>query len=163
MQALLDVKDLTTSFFTERGELRVVDRGELSIAPGRLMGLVGESGSGKTVTALSIMRLLPERARIVGGQIMFDGRDLCELSEEEMRAIRGAKIAMIFQEPMTSLNPVFTIGSQIMRGRTAASEDLACRGAQPRDRDAPGGENRRPASGVSTTIPISSRAGCASG
>ena len=114
MQALLDVKDLTTSFFTERGELRVVDRVSFSIAPGRLMGLVGESGSGKTVTALSIMRLLPERARIVGGQIMFDGRNLCELSEEGMRAIRGAKIAMIFQEPMTSLNPVFTIGSQIM-------------------------------------------------
>jgi len=113
MQPLLDVKGLSTSFFTEQGELRVVDEVSLAVAPGRLMGLVGESGSGKTVTALSIMRLLPERARVVGGQILFDGRDLRQLSEEQMRGVRGAKIAMIFQEPMTSLNPVFTIGSQI--------------------------------------------------
>jgi peptide/nickel transport system ATP-binding protein len=113
MQPLLEVKDLSTSFFTEQGELRVVDRVSLSIAPGRLMGLVGESGSGKTVSALSIMRLLPERARVVSGQILFEGRDLCRISEEEMRHVRGARIAMIFQEPMTSLNPVFTIGSQI--------------------------------------------------
>jgi peptide/nickel transport system ATP-binding protein len=113
MQPLLEVKDLSTSFFTEQGEVRVVDHVSLSIAPGRLMGLVGESGSGKTISALSIMRLLPERARAVGGQILFEGRDLCRLSEEEMRHVRGARIAMIFQEPMTSLNPVFTIGSQI--------------------------------------------------
>ncbi len=77
------------------------------------MGLVGESGSGKTVTALSIMRLLPESARMVGGAIMFEGQDLRKLAEPRMRQVRGAKIAMIFQEPMTSLNPVFTIGSQI--------------------------------------------------
>ena len=113
MQPLLEVKDLSTSFFTEQGELRVVDHVSLSVAPGRLMGLVGESGSGKTVTALSIMRLLPERARIVAGEIRFEGRDLRTLREDEMRSMRGAKIAMIFQEPMTSLNPVFTIGSQI--------------------------------------------------
>ena len=113
MQPLLEVKDLCTSFFTEQGELRVVDEVSLAVTPGRLMGLVGESGSGKTVTALSIMRLLPERARVVGGQILFEGRDLRQLSEEQMRQVRGAKIAMIFQEPMTSLNPVFTIGSQI--------------------------------------------------
>src|SRR5438445_10137192 len=113
MQPLLEVKDLCSSFFTEQGELRVVDRVGLAVAPGRLMGLVGESGSGKTITALSIMRLLPERARVVGGEIRFEGRDLRQLSEEQMRQIRGAKIAMIFQEPMTSLNPVFTIGSQI--------------------------------------------------
>jgi peptide/nickel transport system ATP-binding protein len=113
MQPLLDVRGLSTSFFTEQGELRVVDEVSLAVAPGRLMGLVGESGSGKTVTALSIMRLLPERARVTGGQILFDGRDLRQLSEEQMRQVRGAKIAMIFQEPMTSLNPVFTIGSQI--------------------------------------------------
>src|ERR1700687_3669651 len=77
------------------------------------MGLVGESGSGKPASVLSIMRLLPERARVTGGAIVFEGRDLLSLSEPEMRAVRGAKIAMIFQEPMTSLNPVFTIGSQI--------------------------------------------------
>ncbi|HKD68468.1 MAG TPA: ABC transporter ATP-binding protein [Candidatus Binataceae bacterium] len=113
MQPLLEVKNLATSFFTEAGELRVVDHVSFSIAPGRLLGLVGESGSGKTITSLSIMRLLPDRARVVSGQIMFEGRDLCQLSEENMRHMRGAKIAMIFQEPMTSLNPVFTIGSQI--------------------------------------------------
>src|SRR3977135_2262159 len=77
------------------------------------MGLVGESGSGKTASVLSIMRLLPERARVTGGAVLFEGRDLLKLSEPEMRHIRGAQIAMIFQEPMTSLNPVFTIGSQI--------------------------------------------------
>jgi oligopeptide/dipeptide ABC transporter ATP-binding protein len=77
------------------------------------MGLVGESGSGKTASVLSVMRLLPERARVMGGAVLFEGRDLIKLSEPEMRAVRGAKIAMIFQEPMTSLNPVFTIGSQI--------------------------------------------------
>jgi peptide/nickel transport system ATP-binding protein len=84
-----------------------------TVAAGRLTGLVGESGSGKTVSVLSIMRLLPENARIVSGSVGFEGRDLLTLSEAEMRAIRGARIAMIFQEPMTSLNPVFTVGSQI--------------------------------------------------
>ncbi|MGH7933263.1 MAG: ABC transporter ATP-binding protein [Candidatus Binataceae bacterium] len=113
MQPLLEVKDLRTSFFTPRGEIRAVDGVSFSVAPGRLMGLVGESGSGKTVSVLSIMRLLPESARIVGGSITFDGADLIKLSEAEMRRMRGAKIAMIFQEPMTSLNPVFTIGSQV--------------------------------------------------
>ncbi|MFZ0887615.1 MAG: ABC transporter ATP-binding protein [Candidatus Binataceae bacterium] len=107
------MKDLRTSFLIEEGEVRAVDGVSFSIAPGELMGLVGESGSGKTVSVLSIMRLLPEGARIAGGSVLFEGRDLLGLSEPEMRRIRGAKIAMIFQEPMTSLNPVFTIGSQI--------------------------------------------------
>jgi peptide/nickel transport system ATP-binding protein len=110
---LLEVKDLRTSFFTPNGEVRAVDGVSFSVAPGRLTGLVGESGSGKTISVLSIMRLLPEGARIIGGSIIFDGTDLLKLSEPEMRSIRGARIAMIFQEPMTSLNPVFTIGSQI--------------------------------------------------
>jgi peptide/nickel transport system ATP-binding protein len=113
VQPLLEVKDLRTSFFTPRGEVRAVDGVSFSVTAGRLMGLVGESGSGKTVSVLSIMRLLPESARIVGGSISFEGTDLTRLSEPEMRRIRGAKIAMIFQEPMTSLNPVFTIGNQI--------------------------------------------------
>src|SRR5207245_7359718 len=82
-------------------------------SPGELMGAVGESGSGKTASVLSIMRLLPESARIGGGSIIFEGSDLLKLSEAEMRGVRGARIAMIFQEPMTSLNPAFTIGSQI--------------------------------------------------
>ena len=113
MQPLLEVKSLRTSFFTEAGEVRAVDGVSFSLAPGKLMGLVGESGSGKTASVLSIMRLLPESARIVGGEILFNGNDLLKLSEPEMRHIRGAQIAMIFQEPMTSLNPVFMIGSQI--------------------------------------------------
>ena len=113
MQPLLEVKDLRTSFFSPQGEVRAVDGVSFSAFPGKLMGLVGESGSGKTVSVLSIMRLLPESARIAGGSIIFEGGDLLKLSEAEMRGVRGARIAMIFQEPMTSLNPVFTIGSQI--------------------------------------------------
>ena len=113
MQPLLEVKDLRTSFFTDAGEVRAVDGVSFAVEPGKLMGLVGESGSGKTASVLSMMRLLPERARVTGGAVLFEGRDLLKLSEPEMRAVRGAKIAMIFQEPMTSLNPVFTIGSQI--------------------------------------------------
>ena len=113
MQPLLEVKDLRTSFFTDAGEVRAVDGVSFTVEPGKLMGLVGESGSGKTASVLSVMRLLPERARVMGGAVLFEGRDLLKLSEPEMRAVRGAKIAMIFQEPMTSLNPVFTIGSQI--------------------------------------------------
>jgi peptide/nickel transport system ATP-binding protein len=113
VQPLLEVKDLRTSFFTDAGEVRAVDGISFAVEPGKLMGLVGESGSGKTACVLSIMRLLPERAAVVGGAVLFEGRDLLKLSEPEMRAVRGAKIAMIFQEPMTSLNPVFTIGNQI--------------------------------------------------
>jgi oligopeptide/dipeptide ABC transporter ATP-binding protein len=113
VEPLLEVKNLCVSFVTSRDEVRVLDNISFSVAPGRLMGLVGESGSGKTISMLSVMRLLPENARIIGGSIRFDGGDLVRLSEAEMRRIRGARIAMIFQEPMTSLNPVFTIGSQI--------------------------------------------------
>jgi peptide/nickel transport system ATP-binding protein/oligopeptide transport system ATP-binding protein len=110
---LLEVKSLCTSFLTDAGEVRAVDHVSFSVEAGKLMGLVGESGSGKTATVLSIMRLLPEAARITDGEILFEGKDLLTLPEPEMRAIRGARIAMIFQEPMTSLNPVFTIGSQV--------------------------------------------------
>jgi oligopeptide/dipeptide ABC transporter ATP-binding protein len=110
---LLQVKSLRTSFFTEAGEVRAVDGVSFSVEPGKLMGIVGESGSGKTASVLSIMRLLPESAKIVSGEIIFEDQDLLKLSEPEMRHVRGARIAMIFQEPMTSLNPVFTIGSQI--------------------------------------------------
>ncbi len=129
MQPLLEVKDLRTSFFTDAGEVRAVDGVSFAVEAGKLMGLVGESGSGKTASVLSVMRLLPESARVMGGAVLFEGRDLLKLSEPEMRAVRGAKIAMIFQEPMTSLNPVFTIGSQIgeavrMHQHTARRETL---------------------------------------
>jgi peptide/nickel transport system ATP-binding protein len=113
VKSLLEVKSLRTSFFTDAGEVRAVDGVSFSVAPGKLLGIVGESGSGKTASVLSIMRLLPESARIVGGEVIFEDQDLLKLSEPEMRHVRGARIAMIFQEPMTSLNPVFTIGSQI--------------------------------------------------
>jgi peptide/nickel transport system ATP-binding protein len=111
--ALLDVRDLHTSFFTPQGEARAVDGISFSIDAGQTLGLVGESGCGKTMTALSILRLTPPSGRIVGGEIVFDGRNLLTLSETEMRRVRGNAIAMIFQEPMSSLNPVFTVGNQI--------------------------------------------------
>jgi peptide/nickel transport system ATP-binding protein len=112
--ALLEVFDLRTHFFSEDGITRAVDGVSFSIAPGETLGIVGESGCGKSVTALSIMRLLPRRSgRVVGGAIRFEGRDLLGLTDAEMRQIRGNQIAMIFQEPMTSLNPVHTIGEQI--------------------------------------------------
>jgi oligopeptide/dipeptide ABC transporter ATP-binding protein len=111
--ALLEVRELRTSFFTPWGEARAVDGVSFSVDPGRTLGLVGESGCGKTMTALSILRLTPPAGRIVGGEILFEGRNLLGLSEREMRALRGNAIAMIFQEPMSSLNPVFTVGNQI--------------------------------------------------
>ncbi len=111
---LLAVEDLRTHFFTSEGTVRALDGVSFAIAPGETLGIVGESGCGKSVTALSVLRLLPRKgARVVGGRVLFEGRDLLALSEAEMRKIRGNRIAMIFQEPMTSLNPVYTIGAQI--------------------------------------------------
>ncbi|MET0924319.1 MAG: ABC transporter ATP-binding protein, partial [Xanthobacteraceae bacterium] len=114
MAPLLRVKDLRTSFFTSDGEVRAVDGVTFDIEDGQTVGLVGESGCGKSVTALSIIRLLSAgTGRIVGGEILYRGKDLASLPGEEMRRIRGNEISMIFQEPMTSLNPVMTIGNQI--------------------------------------------------
>ena len=110
---LLEIKDLATHFFTRSGVLKAVDSVSLKLKTGRVLGLVGESGCGKTITALSILNLVPYPGRIVSGSIFFEGRDLLTLSPEEMRRVRGAKISMIFQEPMTALNPVFTVGDQI--------------------------------------------------
>jgi oligopeptide/dipeptide ABC transporter ATP-binding protein len=111
---LLDVKDLMTHFFTEDGVVQAVDGVSFQIEPGQKMGLVGESGCGKSVTALSVMRLIPDPpGKIVGGQVLFDGEDLVQVPKDRMRAYRGASISMIFQDPMTSLNPVFTVGYQI--------------------------------------------------
>src|SRR5687767_5850712 len=104
---LLEVKDLKTHFFTEDGVTRAVDGLSFAVHPGETLGIVGESGCGKSVSALSILRLLPPRlGRTVAGSVTFEGAELLALSESEMRAIRGNRIAMIFQEPMTSLNPV---------------------------------------------------------
>jgi oligopeptide transport system ATP-binding protein len=111
---LLEVKNLTTRFRTERGELTAVDDVSFSVQPGQTLAIVGESGSGKSVTALSLMRLIPDPpGRITGGQILFEGQDLVKLTDPQMQAIRGDRIAMIFQEPMSSLNPALTVGMQI--------------------------------------------------
>jgi oligopeptide/dipeptide ABC transporter ATP-binding protein len=110
---LLDIAGLSTQFTTRSGVVRAVDDLSLTLGTGRVLGLVGESGCGKTITALSILNLVPPPGRIVAGTIQFEGRDLLSLPESEMRSIRGARISMIFQEPMTALNPVFTVGNQI--------------------------------------------------
>ncbi len=114
MSQILSVQDLRTYFFTQDGVTRAVDGLSFTVAAGETLGLVGESGCGKSVTALSIMRLLPAGlGRSVGGSVQFGGRDLLALDEAAMRQIRGDRIAMVFQEPMTSLNPVLTVGDQI--------------------------------------------------
>jgi oligopeptide/dipeptide ABC transporter ATP-binding protein len=112
-ESLLSVEHLTTVFDTPAGPLPAVDDVSFEIRAGETLGLVGESGSGKSVTAFSIMRLVQPPGRIRGGRVRFKGRDLLELPERDMRKVRGAEIALIFQEPMTALNPVFTIGDQI--------------------------------------------------
>lgn len=112
---LLSVKDLCVEFHTEQGAINVLDNVSFDLHPGETLGLVGESGCGKSVTSLAIMRLLPQPAgSIVSGQIEFKGNDLAKLPAKQMRSIRGNRIAMIFQEPMTALNPVKTVGSQLL-------------------------------------------------
>ena len=114
---LLQVKNLTTHFFTPDGVVRAVDGISYELEEGETMGLVGESGSGKSVSALSLMRLVPDPpGRIVAGEVIFEGKDLLKLGDEEMRRIRGREISMVFQEPSTFLNPVLTIGRQITEG-----------------------------------------------
>jgi peptide/nickel transport system ATP-binding protein len=110
---MIEVKNLKTEFRTDDGQFFAVDDVSFSVAKGKTLGLVGESGCGKSVTSLSLMRLIQSPGAIVAGEILFEGRDILQLSEAEMRAIRGNDMAMIFQEPMTSLNPVFTCGNQI--------------------------------------------------
>ena len=119
MTDLLTIEGLRTTFRTPNGEIAAVDGVDLAVARGRTLGIVGESGCGKSILSLSIMRLVPPPGRIAAGRINFDGRDLATLSPAEMRDIRGNRIAMIFQEPMTSLNPVFTVGDQIMEAMRA--------------------------------------------
>jgi oligopeptide transport system ATP-binding protein len=114
MEPLLEVKNLKTQFFTQDGVVRAVDDVSFHINPGETLGIVGESGCGKSITAMSLMRLIPNPpGKIVGGEVIFQGEDILKMSDEEVRTIRGNKIAMIFQDPMTSLNPVLTINRQI--------------------------------------------------
>src|SRR5258708_25252474 len=117
MTALLEVRDLKTYFATDGGEFRAVDGVSFKLEAGRTLGIVGESGCGKSVTSLSIMGLVPQPpGRIAGGEILFEGVDLLKLPAAGMRELRGNKLSMIFQEPMTSLNPAFTVGDQIVEG-----------------------------------------------
>ena len=110
---LLSVQDLHTSFFTDAGEVQAVNGVSFNLDEGEILGIVGESGSGKSVTAYSIMRILADAGKIVGGKILYKGQDLAQFSEKEMQNFRGKCCSIIFQDPMTSLNPVFTIGSQL--------------------------------------------------
>ena len=130
MEKILEVKNLQTSFFTDRGEVKAVDHVNFDLYKGKTVGIVGESGCGKSVTSLSIMRLIPNPpGKIVGGEILYKGQDLLKLSLEQMRKIRGNEISMIFQEPMTSLNPVFTIGNQLIEA-ILLHQDLSKSGAR---------------------------------
>jgi oligopeptide transport system ATP-binding protein len=110
---LLQVKNLTTSFVTDSGEVHAVNGVSFNLDRGRVLGIVGESGSGKSVTAYSIMRILSDNGRVESGQVLFEGKDILQTPESEMRQFRGERISIIFQDPMTSLNPVFTVGSQL--------------------------------------------------
>ena len=121
---ILSVRNLTTSFRADGGWRQVVRDLSFDVAPRETVAIVGESGSGKSVTALSIMRLVPPATGRIEGRISLAGRDLLELPEAAMRAVRGADVSMIFQEPMTSLNPIMTVGRQIGRSRCAATSEI---------------------------------------
>src|SRR5690625_460286 len=112
-ESILKVKDLKTSFFDEGNEIKAVDGVTFDVPQGKTLGIVGESGSGKSISALSILQLIDEPGKIIGGEVIFKGKNLLENSDKEMRKIRGNQISMIFQEPMTSLNPTQTVGQQI--------------------------------------------------
>ncbi len=118
-QRLLEVKDLHTQFFTSRGVVKAVDGVSFHLDAGETLGVVGESGCGKTMTALSMLRLIPDPGRIVSGQILFRGKDVVKMTDEEVRDFRGNDVAMIFQDPMTSMNPVTKVGVQIEEAMTA--------------------------------------------
>ena len=131
MSAVLDVRNLKTYFFTDNGVVKAVDDVSFSVPKGKTLGLVGESGCGKSVTAMSITRLVSPPGRIVGGQVLLNGRDLVPLTDVQMRQVRGAQISMIFQEPMTALNPVFEVGFQIAEA-VVAHENIGKREAWDR-------------------------------
>ncbi|HZM21249.1 MAG TPA: ABC transporter ATP-binding protein, partial [Anaerolineales bacterium] len=113
IQPLLEVRNLKTYFYTEDGVVKAVDGVDIEVYPGEVLGIVGESGCGKSVTSLSVMRLIGQPGKIIEGEILYEGRDLLKLSDNEMMKMRGNRISMIFQQPQTSLNPVFRVGEQI--------------------------------------------------
>jgi peptide/nickel transport system ATP-binding protein/oligopeptide transport system ATP-binding protein len=130
--SLLSIQGLRTVFDTPQGRIAAVDGVDVAVDRGRTLGIVGESGCGKSMLSLSIMRLVPPPGRISDGRILFDGRDILALPSDEMRRLRGGRIAMIFQEPMTSLNPVFTIGDQIAEAMAAHEPGLSARSLRDR-------------------------------
>ncbi|MFC4355680.1 ABC transporter ATP-binding protein [Chryseomicrobium palamuruense] len=132
-KSVLEVKNLQTSFFTDDGVIPSVDFVDFEVREGEILGIVGESGSGKSVTSLSIMGLIPSPpGKITSGEILYQGKDIIKFSEKQMRQIRGNDIAMIFQEPMTSLNPLFTIGSQMMEAVLLHKKDWSKKQAKAR-------------------------------
>ena len=143
-EPLLEVRDLRVSFRTEDGLVRAVDGVSFTLAKGEVLGIVGESGSGKSVSVMSVMRLIIDPNAIFEGEVIYKGRDLMKLSQDEMREVRGAEIAMIFQDPMTSLNPVYKVGWQIAE-QIREHEELSAGAARaPRGRAAGGGRHPRP-------------------
>jgi oligopeptide transport system ATP-binding protein len=134
MNPVLSVRDLATSFFSQRGEVQAVRGVSFDVFPGEVLGIVGESGSGKSITAMSILRLLKASGRIKSGSVHFDGQDLIALDEADLRDIRGNRIGMIFQDPMTSLNPTLTVGEQvietILRHRKATRAEARARAVE---------------------------------
>ena len=131
-QPVLQVSGLSMRYHTRQGDVRAVEDVSFDLLPGQVMGLVGESGSGKTSVAISLTRLLPDNARIVGGQALFDGQDLLSMGSEEMRSYRWRRISMIFQAAMNSLDPVYRVGDQILEAIQAHEPDLPAREAQQR-------------------------------
>ena len=125
MEQILTVESLETSFFTHAGEVKAVRGISFGVGKGETLGIVGESGSGKSVTSLSIMRLLQENGKIVGGKILFQGEDLVVAPKKQIRSIRGGKISMIFQDPMTSLNPLMTVGNQVREALLEHNPDMS--------------------------------------
>ena len=160
---LLEVRDLRVSFRTEDGIVQAVDGVSFTLHRGEVLGIVGESGSGKSVTMMTVMRLINDPNAVFEGEVLYKGRDLMKLSQAEMRDVRGAEIAMIFQDPMTSLNPVYTVGWQIVEQLQAHERDLPPAGPEPLHRAAAarcGIPQRRDR--ASTTTRTSSRAACGS-
>jgi ABC-type dipeptide/oligopeptide/nickel transport system ATPase component len=133
-EIILEIKNLKTYFYTYEGVAKAVDGVSYQLAKGEPLGVVGESGCGKSVTALSILRLIPTPpGRIVGGEILFNGKNLLGFAENEMRKIRGNRISMIFQEPMTSLNPVFTVGGLLVKHLNFHKPSFFAKQARPRE------------------------------
>ena len=163
MPTLLEVKDLRTYFFTFEGVVKAVDGVSYDLEEGETLGLVGESGCGKSVSALSIMRLIPDPpGKVVNGEIMFENEDILKIDMDDMRHIRGGKIAMVFQEPMTSLNPVLTVEKQL-------TETLELHMGMTRQQSRREGVNLLERVGIpdrksaSSSTPTSSAVGCVSG